>query len=140
MHLGIIKITCNRTATHFMDDRFMILLWKYVSSESATVCFVIILSICYWLFLNAVIECYWMQSFARRVCVWERETGSHHSTSAILIVACVCVCVRERERDRVTSQRSVQPVKNHLNRGLCVWERERQGHITAECTARQKSS
>ncbi len=33
----------------------------------------------------------------------------------------VCVCVRERERERerdwVTSQRSVQPVRNHLNRG-----------------------
>ncbi len=22
-HLGIIKITCNRTAMHFMDDRFV---------------------------------------------------------------------------------------------------------------------
>ncbi len=45
---------------------------------------------------------------------------------------CVCVCVRERERerDRVTSQRSVQPVRNRLNRGLCVCvcvcERERE--------------
>ncbi len=35
---------------------------------------------------------------------------------------CVCVCVRERERERererVTSQWSVQPVRNRLNRGL----------------------
>ncbi len=23
MHLGIIKITCNRTATHFVNDRFV---------------------------------------------------------------------------------------------------------------------
>ncbi len=38
-----------------------------------------------------------MRSFARRVCMREREreTGSHHSTLAILIAA--CVCVRERE-------------------------------------------
>ncbi len=50
----------------------------------------------------------------------ERERGSHHSTSAILIAACVCVCERERERerDRVTSQQSVQPIRNRLNRGL----------------------
>ncbi len=46
----------------------------------------------------------------------ERETGPHHTTSAILIAA--CVCVRERKRERVTSQQSVQPVRNSLNRGL----------------------
>ncbi len=31
---------------------------------------------------------------------------------------CVCVCVCEG--NRVTSQRSVQPVRNHLKRGLCT--------------------
>ncbi len=53
-----------------------------------------------------------MQSFAHCVCVRSR---AH---------VCVCVCVRERERererekDRVTSQLSVQPIINRLNRGL----------------------
>ncbi len=50
--------------------------------------------------------------------MWERETGPHHTTSAILIAACVCVWERERERERVTPQQSVQPVRNSLNRGL----------------------
>ncbi len=80
----IIKITYNRTATHFMDDSFvnlweeviLTLQWQSGASESATVCFVISLSICYWLFKWGVL---------RVVCV------------------CVCVCVRrvcERERER----------------------------------------
>ncbi len=55
MHLGIIKITYNRTAMHFMDDRFVnlgkevifTLLRQSGTSESVTVCFVISLSICY---------------------------------------------------------------------------------------------
>ncbi len=65
---------------------------------------------CYWMLLNAE---FCASCVCVCVCERERETGSHHSTSAILIVACVCVC--ERERERVTSQRSVQPVRNHLN-------------------------
>ncbi len=68
-HLGIIKITYNRTAMHFMDDSFvnlgeeviLTLLWQSGVSESATVCFVISLSIWYWLF-----KC------------GERETRSHN--------------------------------------------------------------
>ncbi len=60
---GIIKITYNRTATHFMDDRFvnlgeeviLTLLWQSGASESATVCFVISLNICYWLFKCGVL-------------------------------------------------------------------------------------
>ncbi len=44
MHLGIIKITYNRTETHFMDDSFLnlgeevilTLLWKSGASESVT--------------------------------------------------------------------------------------------------------
>ncbi len=66
MQLGIIKIKYNRTSTHFMDNSFvnlgeeaiLTLLWQSGVSESATVCFVISLSICYWL---------QMQSFARCV-------------------------------------------------------------------------
>ncbi len=71
------------------------------------------LSICYWLFKCGVL---------RVVCV------------CVCVCVCararVCVCVRERERETVTSQRSVQRVRNHLNRGLfantfelhhCIW-------------------
>ncbi len=55
LHLGIIKIAYNRTAMHFMDDSFvnlgeeviLTLLRQSGTSESATVCFVISLSICY---------------------------------------------------------------------------------------------
>ncbi len=50
-------------------------------------------------------------------CVWERETGSHLSTLAILIAASVWEW--ERVRDRVTSQ-----YISYLNRGLCVRVRE----------------
>ncbi len=53
-------------------------------------------------------------------CVRERERWSHLSTSAESWLVCVCVCVWERERETVTLQRSVQPVKNHLYRGLCA--------------------
>ncbi len=87
-----------------MDDSFvnlgeeviLTLLWQSGASESATVCFVISLSICYLLFkwgiLRVVCVC---------VCVCARS--------------CVCVCVRERERER---EKHVQPIRNHLNRGL----------------------
>ncbi len=82
MHLGIIKITYNRTALHFMDDRFvnlregviLTLQWQSDASESATVCFVISLSICYWLF-----KC------------------------GVLLVVCVCERERARERERETA-------------------------------------
>ncbi len=55
MQLGIIKITYNRTETHFMNDSFvnlgeeviLTLLSQSGAYESATVCFVISLSICY---------------------------------------------------------------------------------------------
>ncbi len=104
-----------------MDDRFvnqgeeviLTLLWQSGASESATVCFVISLSICYWV-----------------LHVWER--GSHLSTSAILIAACVweCLCVWECEweRDGRTDGHSVQRIRNHLNCGLCV--RERGPHLS----------
>ncbi len=86
---GIIKITYNRTATHFMDDRFvnlgeeviLTLLWQSGASESATVCFVISLSICYWLFKCRVLRIVCVCTY-----VWERarERGSQRS------VVCVC--------------------------------------------------
>ncbi len=71
---------------HFMDDSFvnlgeeviLTLLWQSGASESATVCFVISLSICYWLlkcFVRPVCVC---------VCVWERETG-HITTMACVL-------------------------------------------------------
>ncbi len=43
-----------------------------------------------------------------------RETGSHLSTSAILIAASSFLRERERERETVTSQQSVQHVRNRL--------------------------
>ncbi len=73
-----------------------------------------------------------MRSFLRCVCVrahlrvCEREKGSHHSTSAILIAACLCVCVCvpvcvcEREREKGSHHSRVQPIRNRLNRGLCT--------------------
>ncbi len=52
------------------------------------VCFVISLSICYWLFKCRVL---------RVVRVWERERDRVTVGSAILIAACVCEWERERE-------------------------------------------
>ncbi len=65
-------------STHFMDDHFvnlgeeviLTLLWQSGASESATVCFVISLSICYWLL---------------RVCEWERGTSQRR----VFVLACV---------------------------------------------------
>ncbi len=143
MHLGIIKITYNRTVTHFMDNRFvnlgeeviLTLLSQSGTSESATVCFVISLSICYWQFkcwvLHVLCVCVCVCVCVRAcACVCERErdrvTSQHinYLNRGLCVWVCVCVCVRERERereresDRVTSQRSVQCVRNRLNRGL----------------------
>ncbi len=74
-----------------MDDRFvnlgeeviLTLLWQSGASESATVCFVISLSICYWLLKCRVLRVL--------VCVCERERVTSQR--------CVCVCVCERERE-----------------------------------------
>ncbi len=58
------------------EEVILTLLWQSGASESVTVCFIISLSICYWLFK------YWFLRVLC-VCVWEREwethTGSHHS-------------------------------------------------------------
>ncbi len=85
MHLGIIKITFNRTAQprcyHGWQFRelgkevILTLLWQSGASESATVCFVLSLSICYWL-LKCACVC---------VCVRVCERGRHgHTTAACL--------------------------------------------------------
>ncbi len=96
-----------------MDDRFvnlgeviLTLLWQSGASESATVCFVISLIICYWLF-----KC-WVLLI---VCV------------CALVCVCVCVWERERERERVTSQSRVCVCVCVCS---CVCERGRHGHIT----------
>ncbi len=81
MHLGIIKITYNRTATHFMDDRFvnlgdeviLTLLWQSGASESATVSM-----FCYkFKYLPLTVQ---MRGFARRVYVCERERERERET------------------------------------------------------------
>ncbi len=78
---------------HFMDDCFvnlwdeviLNLLWQSGASESGTVCFVISLSICYWLFKCCVL---------RIMCVRDRERVTQRS------IVCVCVCVWERKGGR----------------------------------------
>ncbi len=109
-----------------MDDRFvnlgeeviLTLQWQSGASESATVCFVISLSICYWLLCARACVCVWERrerdrvtsqhiSYLNRACVWvsergqwerererERERWSHHSgvysaSEIILIAACL---------------------------------------------------
>ncbi len=104
-----------------MDDRFvnlgeeviLTLLWQSGASESATVCFVISLSICYWLF-----KCGVLRIVCVRACVCERERESHHSVVCVCVRACVCVCARVCAR---------------------VCERGRQGHTTAACLQTHKS-
>ncbi len=56
----------------------------------------------------------------RSVCERKREMVTSQHISLIVASVCVCVCEREGEREMVTLQRSVQPVKNHLYRGLCA--------------------
>ncbi len=73
MHLGIIKITYNRTASilwmTFCEPRRggkPAFAMTTGASESATVCFVFGLSVCYWLFKCGVL-CF--------VCVWESRVS-----------------------------------------------------------------
>ncbi len=91
--------------THFMDNSLVnlgeevirTLLWQSGASESATVCLVISLSICYWLF-----KC-WVLA----LCVWdrEREGGSQNR-----------VC----ERGRGSQNRVCERGRQSHNRGLCA--------------------
>ncbi len=64
---------------YFMDNRFINLgeevswlLWQSGASESATVCFVFSLSICYWLFKCGVLH---VVCVCVCVCVWGRDGG-----------------------------------------------------------------
>ncbi len=71
---GLLKVDAVRKSLRLLN-----------ASESATACFVINLNMCYWLF-----KCWVLRVLC--VCVWERETGSHHSgvyslSGIILIVA-----------------------------------------------------
>ncbi len=85
-----------------MDDSFvnlgeeviLTLLWQSGASESATVCFVISLIICYLLFkwglLRVVCVCACVCARARVcVCVWERERNMYSPSEIILIAACL---------------------------------------------------
>ncbi len=77
------------------EEVILTLLWQSDAFESATVCMLyLLLTVQMWSFAHRVCVC---------VCVRERERQRERE--------------RERERDWVTSQRSVQPVRNHLNRG-----------------------
>ncbi len=115
MHLGIIKITYNWTATHFMEDSFvnlgeeviLTLLWQSGTSESATVCFVISLSICYWLFKCRVLR-------VVCVCMWEREREREREGHSTASCVCVCVCARMCERGR----------HGHITTAACVQTRD----------------
>ncbi len=78
-------ITMDDSFVNLGEEVILTLLWQSGASESATVCFVISLSICYWLFKCRVL---------RIVCVCVCETGLHHSgvyspSEIVLIVACV---------------------------------------------------
>ncbi len=68
------------------EEVILTLLWQSGASESATVCFVIGLSICYWLLKCGVF---------RVVCVSERE--SHITATWERVTSQRRVCVRERE-------------------------------------------
>ncbi len=108
MHLGIIKITYNRTAQprcyhnafygrQFHEPRrggnsdFAMTIWRFWN-ESATVCFVISLSICYWLFKCGIL---------RVVCVCER--GRERESQRCVLCVCVCACMCERGRNGHTT-------------------------------------
>ncbi len=50
------------------------------------------------------------------------------------LCVCVCVCVCVWEGNRVTSQRSVQPIRNCLNRGLCTANTYEHHHCVYDVT------
>ncbi len=135
MHLGIIKIIYNRTAQPrcylnafygwpFREPRrggnsdFAMTIWRFWISDC--------------MYVVCAIDCSNAEFCASCVCVRQRErekerqghSGVSYLNSNVCVCVCVCVCVwerereRERESERVTSQRSVETVRNHLNRGL----------------------
>ncbi len=82
------------------EEVILTLLWQSGASESATVCFVISLSICYWLFKCGVlcIVC---------VCVCEREREKERGLQRSVVCVCACVCESGR-RGRITMAACVQ--------------------------------
>ncbi len=108
---------------HFMDDSFvnlgeeviLTLLYNLALLNQRPLFFVISLNICYWLFKCRVLR---VVCALARVCERERDRVKSKHISYLNGSLCVCVCVWGRERDTVTSQRSVQPIRNHLNHGL----------------------
>ncbi len=69
------------------EEVILTLLWQSGASESVTVCFVISLSICYWLFKCGVLHvvCVCVCVYVR-LCVWERERGSQRSVVCVLVM------------------------------------------------------
>ncbi len=63
------------------EEAILSLPWQSGASESATVCFLSSLSICYWLFKCGVLRFVCARTW---VCVWERDT-----VESVLIMACV---------------------------------------------------
>ncbi len=122
-----------------MDDRFvnlgeeiiLTLLWQSGASESATVCFVTSLSICYWLFKCGVL---------RVVCVWERERVSHHSVACVCVCARMCVCVRESHHSVVCvcvcvcGRMCERGRHGHNNCGLCTANKYEDHHCVCHTT------
>ncbi len=103
---------------HFVNlgqEVILTLLWQSGASKSATVCFVISLSICYWQMQSFVLPvcvcvcvcvcmcvCVWVCVCAH-VCERERETERERVSAAFCVCVCVCVfvvCVCERKRER----------------------------------------
>ncbi len=68
------------------EEVILTLLWQSGATESATVCFVISLSICYWLFKRGVLHI---------VCVCVRERERERERGAAQCCVCVCVCVTQ---------------------------------------------
>ncbi len=89
MHLWIIKITYNRTATHFMDDSFVNLgedVILTLQRQSGAIS----LSICYWLF-----KC-WVWHVVC-VCVRARKRQLQCRV-CVLVCVCSCVCAMRETR------------------------------------------
>ncbi len=105
-----------------MDDSFvnlgeeviLTLLWQSGASESATICFVISLSICYWLLKCRVLR---VECVCVCVCVWVSEWVSEW------------VRASERERER----------ESHIT-ASCVCERGRHGHTAVACVLQTHTS
>ncbi len=149
MHLGIIKITHNRTAQpRYYHNAFYGRLFREPrrggNSDFATTI---------WSFWIFAIDCSNAEFWTLCVCVCVRERGAH---SAALWERererggpqCSVVWERGSERERVTAQRHVCVWERESQRSIvcvcerervtaqhrvCVWERAREGHNAALC-------